>query len=93
MAGHPLALLIPIIALLIPVAAIVMSGLTKVAVARYRALGAGSGAGGDTADRLDALEQEVLTLRHELADAQERLDFTERLLTRTDSPPTPRQLP
>lgn len=32
--------------------------------------------------RLDALEQEVMTLRQELSETQERLDFTERLLTR-----------
>ncbi len=86
---HALALFIPIIALMIPVAAIVMSGLTK--LARYRALGASDG--GDTAGRLDVLEQEVMTLRQELADTQERLDFTERLLTRADQPQAPRQLP
>ena len=31
---------------------------------------------------MQALEQEIGTLRQELSDAQERLDFTERLLAR-----------
>ena len=32
--------------------------------------------------RLDALEHEVMALRQELSEAQERIDFTERLLTK-----------
>jgi hypothetical protein len=36
----------------------------------------------DAADRLDALEGELQDLRHQLTETQERLDFTERLLTR-----------
>jgi hypothetical protein len=34
----------------------------------------------DTAARLQALEQEMGTLRHEMIETQERLDFAERLL-------------
>jgi hypothetical protein len=36
--------------------------------------------GGDQEDRLEALEAEVSNLRGELGEAQERLDFTERVL-------------
>jgi hypothetical protein len=34
----------------------------------------------DTAGRLQALEQDVSTLRQEMVEAQERLDFAERVL-------------
>jgi hypothetical protein len=46
---------------------------------RLRA-GAGSEPVEDTQTRLDALEAEVGILRGELGEAQERLDFTERVL-------------
>ena len=36
--------------------------------------------GGDTATHLQALDQEVGTLRREMIETQERLDFAERLL-------------
>jgi len=36
----------------------------------------------DVTPRLEALEQTVQTLQQELAEAQERLDFAERLLTK-----------
>ncbi len=76
------ALLIPIIALSIPLAAVVSNGLQK--VARYRAEEAraraeGMGAGGSS--RIEALETEVEQLRQELGEVHERLDFTERMLT------------
>lgn len=35
-------------------------------------------------ERVQAMEQEIGGLRQELADAQERLDFAERLLARAD---------
>jgi hypothetical protein len=73
---HALALFIPILALTIPVVAIVIAGLTK--MARYKAMGDGGGA---AQDRLDMLEQEVIALRQELAEVHERVDFTERLLS------------
>ena len=82
-----LALLIPIIALCIPVAAIVLNGLQKLArlrleEARVRAgvLDRGSQA------ELAALRDEVADLRGELMEVQERLDFTERLLSRFREP-------
>ena len=37
---------------------------------------------GDVTDRLEAVEQRVEELQHELAATQERLDFAERLLTK-----------
>lgn len=75
-----LALLIPILALSIPVAAIVIGGMVK--IARYRALGDGAEGQAEVRARLEALEVEVGTLRQELGETQERLDFAERLLTR-----------
>ena len=43
--------------------------------------------GGETQDRLDALEGEVSDMRRELNEAQERIDFTERVLAqRPESP-------
>ena len=45
------------------------------------AVEAGSG------ERVDVLEDEMTRLRQELNDAQERLDFTERMLTQKDQPP------
>jgi hypothetical protein len=83
-----LALLIPILALSIPVVAIVINGLVK--IARLRAMGSGAEGGGELQGRLDALEQEVDILRHELTETQERLDFAERMLAQGDQP---RQLP
>jgi hypothetical protein len=42
--------------------------------------------GDDTQIRLDALEGEVSILRGELSEAQERLDFAERLLAQEPAP-------
>jgi hypothetical protein len=78
-----IALLIPIMALAIPVGAIIMGGLTKVArlrleEAKLRQQGGGSGA----ADEVQELRGEVETLRRELGELNERVDFAERLLAR-----------
>jgi hypothetical protein len=62
----------------VPITAIVVFGAIKVAK-----IMAGSRAGGadpDTAGRLHALEQEVGVLRQDIGEAQERLDFAERVL-------------
>ena len=48
------------------------------------AVEAGSG------ERVEVLEDEVTKLRQELSDAQERLDFTERMLTQKDQTREPR---
>ena len=42
-------------------------------------------------ERVDMLEDEMTKLRQELSDAQERLDFTERMLTQKEPPREPRQ--
>ncbi len=76
-----LALLIPITAMLIPIAAIVMGGILKIVrlhveEARIKAGALPDGAMAD----LDAVRGEMDQFRHELAEVQERLDFAERLL-------------
>jgi len=64
---------------MVPIAAIFVWGAVKVAgnFSQTRATGADP----ETARRLANVEQEVGALRQELGEAQERLDFTERLLT------------
>jgi hypothetical protein len=83
-----LAVLIPILALAIPVAAIVFSGLEKVwrlRVEEARArLGEREGPG---ANELATLRAEVAQMREELDEVQERLDFTERALTQSRERP------
>jgi chromosome segregation ATPase len=89
-----LVLFIPIIALSIPVIALVLSGLRKywqmrIEEARSRAGSLGSGAEVE----LEQMRSELDQVRRELGEVQERLDFTERLLARTDrerlgSPPS-----
>ena len=63
---------------LIPVAAILVWGAVK--IAKIRAQGRASGAAPEAAARLEALESELGTLRQELGEVHERLDFAERLL-------------
>jgi hypothetical protein len=78
---HSLALLIPITAMLIPISAIMMGGFLKLARLRLEEARVRAGAlpDGALAD-LDHFRGEVDQVRHELAEVQERLDFTERLL-------------
>jgi len=75
---------------LIPIVAILAFAAVKVAGIWARARAPTQDP--QTAARLAALEDEVGTLRRELEEAHERLDFTERLLAQqhTDrlSPPT-----
>ena len=66
------------LALSIPIVAIVCGAAIKISRMRY----AGSQAGDDVPARLEALENQVATLRQELNEAAERLDFTERLLAK-----------
>jgi hypothetical protein len=63
----------------VPITAIAVWGAIK--IARIKAESRISGPDRETADRLHALEHEVGLLRQELSEAQERLDFSERLLT------------
>jgi len=77
-----LGILIPILALSIPVVAVVMNGLHK--IMRLRLEEARTRAGlvdGSAANELSALRDEVEQMRQELDDVHERLDFTERALT------------
>jgi len=67
-----------VLALLIPIVAIVCGTVLK-ALSLRREAGQG-GLSSQLAGRLDALENEVGQLRQELGETQERLDFTERLL-------------
>jgi hypothetical protein len=78
------ALLIPILALAIPVAGIIFYGLQRLArmrleEVRLRLRSPDKG----TEAEISMLREEVGDLRRELSDVQERLEFTERLLSRT----------
>jgi hypothetical protein len=92
-----LVLLIPILALSIPVLGIVLHGLQKywqsrIEEARIRAGSLSSG--GEV--ELEEMKAELDQVRRELGEVQERLDFTERLLTRSadrerlEGPPSPK---
>ena len=73
--------LVPITAMGIAIAAIVMSGLKKVMALRLEEARVRSGViPGGTLAELDQLRGEMDQVRQELAEVQERLDFTERLL-------------
>lgn len=74
------ALLIPIVAMLIPTAAIIMNGLQKMAMMRLEEARTRAGAGKEDPQELEALRAEVAALRQEMAEVHERLDFTERML-------------
>jgi Tfp pilus assembly protein PilO len=75
-----LALLSPILALSIPVSAIILSGMVKIRRLRMEEerMRLDTSGGGN-----DQLTAEVAQLRRELDEVHERLDFTERLLTQT----------
>jgi hypothetical protein len=79
-----LALLIPILALAIPVVAIVMTSMVK--IARFRAQ-AQVTLPPEVEQRIGALEEDVGSLRQELAETHERLDFAERLLAQRSEAP------
>lgn len=65
-----------VIALLIPIVAIVCGTIVRLSKSRDRTAALPD----ELIHRLDALESEVGALRQELGETQERLDFTERLL-------------
>ena len=75
-----IALMIPMLALVIGLAATITSGMIKLQKERNKGrLGVG---GDEVLGRVEALEEEVGTLRRQLSEAQERIDFAERLLAR-----------
>ncbi len=81
------ALFIPIVALAIPVAAIVMNGLQKmwrlrVEEAKLRIHSGQSG----SSEEVEALRSDVDTLQQQISELNERVDFTERLLARGRTP-------
>lgn len=78
------------LALSIPIVAIISAALVKMAKVRAAAGGLGDSAE-DIHRRLDAMEQDYASLRQELTEAQERLDFTERLLAQHQDKPLPPQ--
>lgn len=69
------------IALLIPVAVIVMGGLSQ--IARELTRGRRHPDLGSVEAHLDALEHELRSVRQDLSETQERLDFAERLLAQS----------
>jgi len=70
-----------LIALLIPVLALA-TGL--IAVLKMPRKAFTRGATPELEARVQALEEELGTLRHELSEAHERIDFAERLLARAE---------
>ncbi|MEO8200049.1 MAG: hypothetical protein ABI679_05950 [Gemmatimonadota bacterium] len=83
MDARVLALLIPILALSIPVIALVFSGMTRLARAKKEAIEAqyGGSPNGAVESQLEELRAQMQDVRRDLAETQERLDFTERMLT------------
>ena len=70
---------------LIPVAAIIMFGLVR--IARHWRTGGQLPAGTpQLEERLESVEQRLTALQGELNDTQERLDFAERMLAQTREP-------
>jgi hypothetical protein len=90
---HVLALFIPIMALAIPVAAIVMGGLLKLRRLRLEEanLRIHDGQSGSS-EEVQALRSDVESLQRQLSELNERVDFTERLLARGRAPDSSEQL-
>lgn len=86
-----IALLIPILALSIPVLAILSNAFQKIWRLRIEEARVRAGALAEGAEaELDQVRGEVEQLRRELTEVHERLDFAERLLARrVESPPLP----
>lgn len=80
-----MALLIPIIALSIPLVAVIANSVLKLQKLKNEGLNPAPDPG--LLAELDELRHELTQVRGELADVQERLDFTERLLTSGDRKP------
>lgn len=85
-----IALMIPLFALTIPIIGIIAGSVLKLQKSRMELLRLQGQADPGLLNELDELRQEIHQLRGELAEVQERLDFTERLLSnRHDRPQLP----
>jgi hypothetical protein len=82
------ALLIPILALAIPVCAIIANSVLKLAKLRLEETRLRV-QGGDAppSEAVESLRQDLDAMRTELTELQERVDFAERLLARPPAPP------
>src|SRR5262249_40204284 len=81
------ALLIPIFALAIPLAGILVFGLQKLARTRLEEARLRAGVlGKDSEAQIAAIRDEVGDLRRELNEVQERMEFAERLLSQSREP-------
>ena len=85
-----IAVLIPLFALTIPIVGIIAGSVLKLQKGKMELLRLQGQADPGLLNELDELRHEVQQLRGELTEVQERLDFTERLLTNQHDRP---QLP
>lgn len=76
-----LAMFIPILALSIPVAAVIFNGLLKIQKMKLEEARLRHGSEPGVSHEVEELRQDLQQVRGELAEVQERLDFAERLLT------------
>jgi hypothetical protein len=87
MDARMLGIMIPILALSIPVAAIVFGSLVKLKKLSIDEARARGGLGATGEHELAMLRGEVEQMRTELNEVHERLDFTERLLAKNADRP------
>jgi hypothetical protein len=76
-----LFLMVPLLGL--SIVGIVVLGRSRLGEALARRI-AGERYNPETDEQITALQEEVAVLRHQLQETQERVEFTERLLSRTD---------
>ena len=79
--------LVLILVFAVPICGIIFSSLEK--IARYKAKAAGGPETSGLSVRMQALESEMDGMRQQLAETQERLDFAERLLARSEPAKVP----